>query len=215
LALLQTGGTTPSGFPLLTNERERHEWLGPSIIRGWWYDDLLAGWAATRDSIRRACLADVDTWLAEDLFMKLDKMAMAHSLEGRAPYLYPPLARAAFDLPASQKIARGGNKLLLRLVARRLLPATICERRKQGFCLPMRRWLADFLKRESPDDLIAAAHLGVEPGPLMNYLESEAGGGVTRERLTYALLVLAKWAAHAHGRIAEIRAEQSRQSVAA
>jgi asparagine synthase (glutamine-hydrolysing) len=214
--LLQRDNTSPSGFPLLTTERERTAWLGltqpPESAS--WHADLVRGWESIRDPLRRRCLADVETWLCEDLLMKLDKSAMAHGLEGRAPYLSPALAEAAFALPHAQKLHAGRNKTILRDISTEILPRGIAQRPKQGFVLPMRRWLSNALKGAVIEGLFPAANLGGDPSPFVRVLREEAACGIQRERLTYALIVLAKWAIHARDRIAGLRAAM-RQTIRA
>lgn len=206
LDLLQLDNTTLSGFPLLTTERERIEWLGHRISDyPEWHVDLVQHLRSVRDPLRRRCLADIETWLCEDLLMKLDKAAMAHGLEGRAPYLAPSLAEAAFAMPHGQKIHGDRNKSILRDVAERILPAAIARRPKQGFVLPMRRWLSNALTQDVVEDLFPAAKLGLDPSPFVDLLREEARHGIRRERLTYALIVLAEWAIHARDRIACLR----------
>ena len=215
LKLLQSNGTTPSGFPLLTNESERRGWVGLNreIVHGHWHSEMIAGWSATSDPLRRACLADIETWLAEDLMMKLDKMAMAHSLEGRAPYLCPRLAQMAFNMPAKRKLDDESNKIALREIAHRLLPRSISQRRKQGFVLPMRQWLADFLSSESIDQITSTASIGLDAVRVAAYLSAESRSGVVRERLTYAVIVLAKWAEHARERVQHLRSALASSAV--
>ncbi len=205
--LLQKDRIALSGFPLLTTEQERLDWLGlssPPESAGW-YTDLVEGWQSTRDPLRRRCLVDIETWLPEDLLMKLDKSAMAHGLEGRAPYLSPSLAEAAFALPRNQKLNGNRNKVMLRDLAERMLPPAIASRSKQGFVLPMRRWLVNALAGDTVDSLLRDANLGVDPAPFTRLLQHDIGRGVERERLTYALLVLANWTRHALARIRERR----------
>jgi asparagine synthase (glutamine-hydrolysing) len=217
MALLQANGTTPSGFPLLTGQGERRAWLGlrQDPNHGRWYSEMMAGWSATKDPLRRACLADIETWLAEDLLMKLDKIAMAHSLEGRAPYLCPRLARLAFNLPAKRKLVDGANKIGLREIGSRLLPPAICQRRKQGFVLPMREWLRDYLQPETVEAIASKVNLGIGANRLSTYLTGEVQAGVVRERLTYAVIVLAKWAEFAEEHVRQMRSDLINPTVSA
>ena len=215
--LLQKENITPSGFPLLTTERERLEWLGLSRAPqpAAWLSDLVNGWSRTTDPLRRRCLADIETWLPEDLLMKLDKSTMAHGLEGRAPYLSPKLARTAFALPRTQKIDGDRNKAILREVAERVLPPAIAQRRKQGFVLPMRQWLVNRVTSEFVEDLVPAAKLTEDAGSLVRMLRQEVSNGIERERLSYALLVLVEWAIHARERIGALRGAMAQPMLAA
>jgi asparagine synthase (glutamine-hydrolysing) len=205
--LLQQDNVSLSGFPLLTTEQERLDWLGLTEPpeSGEWYSDLVEGWQSTRDPLRRRCLVDIETWLSEDLLMKLDKAAMAHGLEGRAPYLSPALAETTFALPRIQKLNGNRNKVILRDLAERMLPPAIAHRSKQGFVLPMRRWLVSAFANDTINSLVADANLSIDPTPLNRLLQRETQHGIERERLSYALLVLAKWASYAQMRIRDLR----------
>ncbi len=85
--------------------------------------------------------ADTKYWLPDYLLLRGDKLTMAHSLEARVPLLDHKLVEFAAILPTRMKLRRGVRKYLLRRVASRLLPATIINRPKQGFPIPMGKWL--------------------------------------------------------------------------
>jgi asparagine synthase (glutamine-hydrolysing) len=85
---------------------------------------------------------DIKTWLADNLMMKADKIAMAHSLEGRFPFLDLDFLRFCAGLPEQAKLhSDGTSKWLLRRLMRKRLPSQILERKKMGFSVP----LADFV----------------------------------------------------------------------
>jgi asparagine synthase (glutamine-hydrolysing) len=77
--------------------------------------------------------------------MKVDKMSMAASLEARCPFLDYQVVEFAFHLPVSMKLDHTVNKLLLRRVASNVLPKDIFARKKHGFDVPLKKWLADDL----------------------------------------------------------------------
>ncbi|QPF73764.1 asparagine synthase (glutamine-hydrolyzing) [Roseateles sp. DAIF2] len=86
---------------------------------------------------------ELHTWLPEDLMMKADKIAMAHSLEGRFPFLDNEVFAFAARLPREMKIpAPGASKQVLRQLMARQLPASVVERRKMGFTVPPAFFLA-------------------------------------------------------------------------
>jgi len=98
-------------------------------------------------------------WLVEDLLMKADRMSMGTSLEMRTPFLDYRLVEWAAGLDPADKVGpdvdgvwRG--KLPLRRLARKLLPAAIVERPKQGFPVPVYGWLSGSL-REYAGDLLS------------------------------------------------------------
>lgn len=94
------------------------------------------------DLLQRATRLDFATYLPEDILVKVDRAAMMASLEVRAPMLDRRVLEFAFGrVPSQLKAVAGGRKLLLRELARRLLPPSFDRERKQGFSIPMTRWL--------------------------------------------------------------------------
>ncbi len=108
---------------------------------------------ASLDALNRYLLADLSTWLPEDLLMKVDKMTMSVSLEARVPYLDHRIVELLAGMPSSLKW-RGGSKYLLKRAAAALLPADIVNRPKHGFTLPLARWLRAELRDMSTDLLL-------------------------------------------------------------
>jgi asparagine synthase (glutamine-hydrolysing) len=87
--------------------------------------------------------AELRTYTANQLLRDTDVMSMHHSVEVRTPLLDTALVEAVFGLPAQDRAARRGKRVLRSLVADRL-PSLVLERRaRQGFAFPMRTWLAD------------------------------------------------------------------------
>jgi asparagine synthase (glutamine-hydrolysing) len=84
---------------------------------------------------------DRQTWLPDDLLIKVDRMAMAVSLEARVPYLDHELVEWVAQLPFRMKVRGGTGKYLLKRAAAGLVPEAIVRRRKQGFEPPLAHWL--------------------------------------------------------------------------
>jgi asparagine synthase (glutamine-hydrolysing) len=85
---------------------------------------------------------DLNLRLPELLLARVDKMTMATSVEGRVPYLDHKLIELAFSIPTAMKVGDLELKRVLKRALRGLLPDEVIDRRKQGFGLPMREWLA-------------------------------------------------------------------------
>jgi asparagine synthase (glutamine-hydrolysing) len=83
---------------------------------------------------------DYETYLPDDILVKTDRTSMAVSLELRAPLLDYRIAEFAASLPKEWKWDSRGGKYILKDAARKLLPESILNRRKQGFVLPIARW---------------------------------------------------------------------------
>src|SRR5690606_38172636 len=85
-------------------------------------DDPGSHLGAGDEALDRAVAIDLQSYLPDDILVKLDRMAMAASLEGRSPFLHPELAQFALQLPAHQRVRDGRGKHLLRVVAGKWLP---------------------------------------------------------------------------------------------
>ena len=101
--------------------------------------DSMAADAST-DGLDRLLRTDMLNYLPEDLLVKMDRATMAVSLEARSPLLDQEVVAFATRLPSERKLHRGRTKIVLREVARSLLPAELVERPKMGFAVPIREW---------------------------------------------------------------------------
>lgn len=79
--------------------------------------------------------------LPGDYLRKIDVMSSAHGLEVRVPMLANRMLDLSESLPTKLKYSIRENKILLRRLARKLLPARIAARKKHGFGIPMDVWL--------------------------------------------------------------------------
>lgn len=97
-------------------------------------------------SLLNAMLAyDMKTWIPEDLMMKADKILMAHSLEGRFPFLDVDLFDYASTIPLEYKISqKGETKWILKEIMKEALPYKIINRKKMGFSVPVDIILQNF-----------------------------------------------------------------------
>jgi asparagine synthase (glutamine-hydrolysing) len=97
--------------------------------------------APAADGLTRSLWLYQDTYLPDDILTKVDRASMACSLEVRAPFLDTELVDEVEALPASFKYSHGQTKRLLKHAANGRLPASIVERPKKGFGIPVARWL--------------------------------------------------------------------------
>jgi asparagine synthase (glutamine-hydrolysing) len=188
---------TPSGFPLMTDVAGREALLGHARVdMDEWEQALIEQLDRAADPLQRATCADLMSWLPDDLLVKYDRMAMANSLEGRAPFLQPEVVDIGVRrLQPLDRMAYGETKRALRRAARHWLPRAILKRPKQGFVLPMRKWITQWFRR----------HDGVEAyfrdrplplldmGQLISLVTADVEQGLARERLIFALILLTEW----------------------
>lgn len=111
------------------------------------------------DAATTAGLWDAGTYLPDDILVKVDRAAMANSLETRAPLLDHRIIEFAYRLPLEYKLGNEGSKKVLREVLYRQVPKQLVDRPKMGFSIPLAAWLknelrpwADNLLDQIPDD---------------------------------------------------------------
>ena len=106
--------------------------------------DVLTGLmehAPADDPLLQAQYADMKTWLAGRMLVKVDRASMAHSLEVRSPFLDHDLFAWAMNLPAALKLDGGIYKAVLKKALEPLVPHALLYRPKQGFSMPVAAWL--------------------------------------------------------------------------
>ena len=149
------------------------------------------------DSVERAMRLDLAHILPEEYLQKTDLSSMAYSLEAREPLLDHELVEWSMRLPLSWKLRGGGGKYLLRQLAYRLVPRAIVERPKQGFTVPIDRWLRGPL-REWARERLAAPRLyetfPLERDRVLSLLDLHLSGRRDTHPLLWAILMLAPFA---------------------
>jgi asparagine synthase (glutamine-hydrolysing) len=187
---------TPSGFPLLSNESERKNLIGEIYSeRDEWEHDFMNWLNHAQNPLQKASGADMGTWLSDNLLVKYDRMAMAHSLEGRAPFLQARLAEMGIQLPADERMSNGVSKIALRRVAAHWLPKEILQRRKQGFVVPMEKWLQQWFDSHGGVNTYFSAvkFPSLDIDQLANIVNHDFQNGIRRTRFIFALILLIEW----------------------
>jgi asparagine synthase (glutamine-hydrolysing) len=94
-----------------------------------------------RDDLSCLSYVDLNTYLPDDILVKVDRAAMAFSLETRMPFLDHRVVEYASKIPEALKRNGGQTKWPLRQILKRRFPPQLFDRPKMGFNTPMERWL--------------------------------------------------------------------------
>jgi asparagine synthase (glutamine-hydrolysing) len=146
-------------------------------------DSFLKGLIASapaQETVEKVAYADVNSYLPEDLLVKIDIATMAHALEGRSPFLDREVMEFAARLPLAMKLRGTTTKYIVRKAFRGMLPPAIAARKKMGFGVPVGRWFRGELK----DFLVQT----LEGGSLVTqgYFKKDAVSALIREHCSGA-----------------------------
>ena len=139
---------------------------------------------------------DMRMWLPDDLLTKVDRATMAHSLEARVPYLDHRLVEVAAQIRPETKHSGVTSKYILKKVAEKYLPKDTVYRRKQGFHMPLRDWLANELRPDLERHLSAEGLLQrnlFNVNSVTRLLAEHQSGKKDHAIKLWNLLVLERW----------------------
>lgn len=157
------------------------------------------GWPRLDDFTERMMYLDSVTYLPDDILVKVDRAAMAHSLETRVPMLDHRLVELAWTLPIEQKMRSGVGKHVLRSVLHRHVPKELVERPKMGFGVPIGEWLRGPL-REWGEDLLSPALLrdsGLDVERVRALWSAHSAGQADWKYHLWDVLMFQSWREHA------------------
>ena len=154
-------------------------------------------WVAQGSPLDQLIQFQFRDWLPDLILGKFDKMTMAHSIEGRVPFMDDAVITAAACIPSDLKLAAGTNKKPLRDFARSLLPAEIAGAAKAAFYIPVELYMhsakvLDLIHWALDPARIAKRGL-FNPDWANSVLQSSKDGGFLPLKRLFAILSLELW----------------------
>jgi len=110
--------------------------------------------------LNRMIAIDLAVWLEGDIFLNVDKMSKAFGLEVRTPLSDRRMFDVAARIPEKYKIHNGQYKFVFRKAAAKVLPEETAFRKKVGFAVPIRKWLADSLHNSDVINVLSGEDAG-------------------------------------------------------
>jgi asparagine synthase (glutamine-hydrolysing) len=135
-------------------------------------------------------------YLPDDINTKVDRASGAVGLEVRAPFLDTALVDFACRLPANLRLRRRSPKFVLKRALARRLPREILARKKQGFAMPVARWLRADLAPLLRDELAPAKIKGeglFDPGQVGRLVDDHLSGRRDWRKALWTLLTFERW----------------------
>ena len=150
------------------------------------------------EGLQRVTRYDFSNYLVDDILVKVDRASMTHSLEMRAPFLDRRVMEFAFQrVPSGYKATANDRKIILRKLAKRLLPPDFDSERKQGFSIPLANWLRNGDWRKYFEAVLFDAHLPYNR-KYIDFLFSGIDRGRKLGEHLFGLVLLELWCREYH-----------------
>lgn len=158
-------------------------------------------WNSTKvkSNLTKAQIFDIKTLLPKDFFMKADKMSSAFGLEQRVPFMDYRIVEFGLGLPSRFKLFGWNEKVILKDIAKEVLPKEISKRRKHGFNVPIDYWFENSLGDKLRELLFESKHNLYNKEYVLKLLDSleDAKGGfkarnVIAQKL-WTILIFEMW----------------------
>jgi len=152
--------------------------------------------ATDRDALTGAMLLDYQSYLRDNLLVKVDRATMLSSVEARAPYLDRFVTAFALSLPPKLRVRGLTTKWILKKAAEKWIPREVIYRRKRGLSVPIAGWINGGLRAEV-DRLLDPARLRlqgiVNERQIAQLLAEHRSGQANHAKPLWAVIVLQYW----------------------
>jgi len=146
-----------------------------------------------RTAVQRSMAMDFRSYLVDDILVKVDRASMLTSLEVRAPLLDPRIIEFAYGrVPDHLRAWKGQRKVLLRKLAKKILPPQLDITRKQGFSIPLHKWFRGDWGRYMRDVLTQADPSLFDPKAIRSLMAGQDRGLGNTHRI-FALTIFELW----------------------
>ena len=147
------------------------------------------------DPLTKMSDVDIQIWLEGDIYLNVDKMSEAAGLEIRMPLTDRRIFDIASRMPSEYKVNAEQNKVALRTAAAKVLPDEIAFRKKLGFIVPIRIWLADPRYHQDVKRLFASeiAAEFFHPEEIQAIFEEYLGGNSDLWRKVWTIYTFLVW----------------------
>ena len=182
-----------------------------SLISSWLYPhDILACYDSKKgydffefeslnfnDSHHQMMYFDSINYLPNDILVKLDRAAMASSLETRLPLLDHRIIEFAWSIPLGMKLRNNSSKWLLKEVLKKYLPdKNLINKQKRGFSVPIGEWLRGPLRKwanELLDEKLISSHQYFSPKSIRVKWEEHLSGKQDWSKQIWTILIFQSW----------------------
>jgi asparagine synthase (glutamine-hydrolysing) len=150
-----------------------------------------------KNHLDQVLLLQYGHWLQDDILTKLDKMTMAHSIEGRNPFMDHQLVEFLLQAPPHLKLDKSMNKILLRRYLAKNVGSDVAARRKKPFYMPLEKYFESQGWAQMENDHLSRAAIesfGIFSFDVVQELRERRGqGDFIRDKQLFSVLALQIW----------------------